>query len=56
MIMGEDKIYNISNEDRYCYGEDSYLRRMNRENYVTGVEQLQIITEGNSYKSVSKQL
>ena len=37
-------------------GEGNDLRRMRRENYVTGVEVLQPSMEGKSYNSVSKQI
>ena len=36
--------------------EDDNLRRMSRNNFGTGVEQLKPRTEGNSYKSMSKKI
>ena len=40
----------------HCDGEDKYFKINNRENSVTGVEQLQPRMEGKSYNSVSKKL
>ena len=40
----------------HYYGEDEYLRRTSRENSGTGVERLQPIMEGKSYKGMSKKL
>ena len=37
-------------------GEDDELGRESKENYGTGVEQFKPSMEGNSYKSVIKQL
>ena len=54
--MEEKKINEISDEYRHYYGEENDLRGTNRENYGTEVERLEPSMEGNSYKSVSKQI
>ena len=54
--MEEEKLNEINNGDmQYKREDDNFLRRR-REHSETGVEQLQPITEENSYKSVSKQI
>ena len=54
--MEEEKIYDISNKDRQYDVEYKNLRRTIRENDGIGVELLQTITKGKSYKSLSKKL
>ena len=54
MIKEEEKIDEISDEYRQYDWEDNYLQITSRENAGTGLEILQPIMEGKSYKSVSK--
>ena len=54
--MEEEKIDDISNKDKQYDVEYKNLRRTIRENDGIGVELLQTITKGKSYKSLSKKL
>ena len=54
MSVEEEKLDNINNEDVHYDREDNNLRRTNRDNYITGLEQSQPSMEGNSYKSAIK--
>ena len=54
MSTEEEKLDNINNEDVHYDREDNNLRRTNRDNYITGLEQSQPSMEGNSYKSAIK--
>ena len=55
-ITKYSKVEDINNTYIYYEGEDEYFRRAGRKNDGTGVEQLQLSMEGESYNSVSKQL
>ena len=56
MSLEEEKV-DYTNDDNMHYDrKDNNVQRMTRENDGTGVERLQPSMEGNSYKSVSKQL
>ena len=54
--MEEEKVDDISYEDRPYYVEENNLRRTSRENSGTGVELLKPSMEGKSYNSVIKQI
>ena len=56
MSLEKEKV-DYTNDDNMHYDrKDNNVQRMTRENDGTGVERLQPSMEGDSYKSVSKQL
>ena len=56
MRMGEEKVDEINDEDMHYDVEDDNFKITSIDNYGTGVEQLKTSMEGNSYKSMRKQL
>ena len=54
--MEEQEVEDINDDDMHYDIQDDDLQRTSRDNTVTGVDRLQQITEGNSYRSVINQL